>query len=131
MPYCQPDAERQAQGLALLPTQLVELDLGSCGLQQLPARLSQMTNLRILLVGRNDDLPAQLPAWLTELQQLEVLQVHRVDKSYAEVLRQLPRLRKMDSTEPAMGYGPMSDLWDQLPHLRDQHCSFYGLFPAA
>jgi Leucine-rich repeat (LRR) protein len=127
-PYCQPDAERQAQGLALLPTQLVELDLSHCGLQRLPPRLSQMTNLRILLAGHNQDLPAQLPAWLPELQQLEALQVHAVDKRVAEVLRQLPRLREFDGTDREVMYELMSDLWRGLPHLRGRLC-FGGLFP--
>jgi Leucine-rich repeat (LRR) protein len=124
------DAQQQAAGLALLPTQLVELDLSHCELQQLPPRLSQMTNLKILLAGSNPGLPPQLPAWLPEVQQLEVVQVHDVGEGCMQLLRQLPRLRTFDSTEYEAYMALQPDLRRELPHLlASSYCP--RLFPEA
>jgi hypothetical protein len=124
------NAQQQAQGLAQLPTQLVGLDLSNCGLQQLPARLSQMTDLRTLLVGHNDGLPPKLPAWLPELQQLKVLHVHGADSSDIHLLRQLPRLRQFQGHDDSNGgrWQTLIDLKRQLPV--GQGYGFAELFPA-
>jgi hypothetical protein len=116
-PYRELDAGQQAQGLAQLPTQLVELDLSRCTLQQLPSCLSQMANLRVLLVGVNDRLPAQLPHWLQQLQQLEVLQVERVGDKGARLLRQLPWLRQLWVTDHVAYAAVEPYLLRDLPQL--------------
>jgi hypothetical protein len=130
-------AQERAEGLAQLPTQLVELDLTDCGLQLWPPRVGEMTRLQVLLVGHNQGLPGELPPWLPTLQQLEVLEVHAVAHARAAVrlLQQLPALRQFSMSEVddgALGeeVGPAQRLYEQLPHLQcvESNILQFGLF---
>jgi Leucine-rich repeat (LRR) protein len=121
------DPQQQALGLAQLPTQLVELDLTYCNLQQLPRRLSQLTRLRVLLVGEgNPDLPPRLPAWLPALRALETLQVQAVKGPEAvELLAQLPRLQRFGAFSEGNRYAGLAGGWEKrlavrLPHVNLQ-----------
>jgi hypothetical protein len=129
------DPQQQAAGLAQLPTQLVKLDLSSSGLCEWPPRLSQMTGLRVLLVGEgNPHLAPQLPPWLPALQQLEVLDVpvgntRAVQEEALGLLVQLPQLNELtvafsksasvDDQRNAI-FDFVSELRVQLPHVLDR-----------
>jgi hypothetical protein len=125
--YWDVDPQQQALGLAQLPTQLVELDLTYCKLQRLPRRLSQMTNLRVLLVGvGNPDLPPRVPSWLPALQALDTLQLQPFkDPAGVELLAQLPQLKRLgaySSEENRHGLSPAltQRLARRLPHVNLQ-----------
>jgi Leucine-rich repeat (LRR) protein len=115
-----------SQGMAHLPTQLVELDVRDSDLQQLPKRLSQLTGLKVLLLGGNRRLPRDLPRWLPALQQLEVLEVGAMGtaKAAGRLLQQLPALRQFSVSHGANGPSsgeeqePAQQLYEQLPHLQ-------------
>jgi hypothetical protein len=124
------NAQQQAEGLEQLPTQLVELDLVGSGLQQWPQRLSQMTGLRVLLVGEgNPHLTPQLPPWLLALQQLEVLNarisdVRAVQEEAMGLLMQLPRLGRLSVAHSNSSCVDMQRIMSfvgklrvQLPHV--------------
>jgi Leucine-rich repeat (LRR) protein len=114
--------QQYAEGFAQLPTQLVELDLRSSNLQVWPPRLSQMTDLKVLLLGDgNQWLPGELPSWLPALQQLEVLEVEQVGplgiKQAADLLLQLPRLREFEATQSGKLMWRMEMLLPKLERL--------------
>lgn len=118
-----PAPPQQADALSLLPTRLEELDLSSCGLQQWPQQLSQMTRLEVLLVGGNEGLRPQLPPWLPGLQRLWCLEVQRVEDAAAAVqlLKQLPKLRHLNICAAATTgkRGAASrQVYEQLPALQ-------------
>jgi Leucine-rich repeat (LRR) protein len=115
------DVMYQTQGLAQLPTQLVELNLRHCSLQDLPACLSRLTNLQVLLAGAGNSYTTRaLPAWVTLLQQLEVLEVEKVDppmgEAAAALLARLPRLREF-RLDDIWCVDDHKYLFRRLPHL--------------
>jgi Leucine-rich repeat (LRR) protein len=138
LPWGKPSrgTKQQVQALAHLPTQLVELDLHGCDLQQLPPRLGQLTQLKVLLVGGNEGLPAEMLPWLPALQQLEVLEVEAVEDVGAAVglLQQLPALRQFSVSQGAGGpsgeeLDPAQELYGQLPHLQRVGHDILGFGP--
>jgi hypothetical protein len=115
----------------------VELDIRNCMLQELPDRISEMTNLRVLLADDNAGdsepyLELELPSWLTRLQQLEVLAVESAQgHASLQVLLQLPRLKLLhvasgdDPGDPGGLLRLRQQLQKQRPHLT--WCPAYAL----
>jgi Leucine-rich repeat (LRR) protein len=109
----------QVQGVAQLPTQLVELDIRMEQMFELPECLSRLTNLRMLLVGGHMfHFPhGQLQDVLQGMQQLEALLIPLPPNGdVVELLVQLPQLRYL-ALRPASNADLVDQVFDRLPHL--------------